>query len=174
MKNAAAVLNSIDVSRSLFIVVSKSGTTLETLTNEAFVKDALVKAGLNPSKHMLTATSETSPLAKSDDYLAAFFMDDFIGGRYSSVSSVGGVILSLAFGPDVFARILDGMAEEDKLATNKDIKANPDLLDALIGVYERMLSICTRFSKDDRSCYIIYRFTKTVYRFTIRFHVTLL
>ena len=135
--DAAAVLNSIDVSRSLFIVVSKSGTTLETLTNEAFVKDALVKAGLNPSKHMLTATSETSPLAKSDDYLAAFFMDDFIGGRYSSVSSVGGVILSLAFGPDVFARILDGMAEEDKLATNKDIKANPDLLDALIGVYER-------------------------------------
>ena len=106
--DAAAVLNSIDVSRSLFIVVSKSGTTLETLTNEA-----LVKAGLNPSKHMLTATSETSPLAKSDDYLAAFFMDDFIGGRYSSVSSVGGVILSLAFGPDVFARILDGMAEED-------------------------------------------------------------
>ncbi len=101
--DAAAVLNSIDVSRSLFIVVSKSGTTLETLTNEAFVKDALVKAGLNPSKHMLTATSETSPLAKSDDYLAAFFMDDFIGGRYSSVSSVGGVILSLAFGPDVFA-----------------------------------------------------------------------
>ena len=135
--DAAAVLNSIDVSRSLFIVVSKSGTTLETLTNEAFVKDALIKAGLNPSKHMLTATSETSPLAKSDDYLAAFFMDDFIGGRYSSVSSVGGVILSLAFGPDVFARILDGMAEEDKLATDKDIKANPDLLDALIGVYER-------------------------------------
>ncbi len=68
--DAAAVLNSIDVSRSLFIVVSKSGTTLETLTNEAFVKDALVKAGLNPSKHMLTATSETSPLAKSDDYLS--------------------------------------------------------------------------------------------------------
>ena len=29
------------------------------------------------------------------------------------------------------------MVEEDKLATNKDIKANPDLLDALIGVYER-------------------------------------
>ena len=135
--DAAAVLNSIDVSRSLFIVVSKSGTTLETLTNEAFVKDALVKAGLNPSKHMLTATSETSPLAKSDDYLEAFFMDDFIGGRYSSVSAVGGVILSLAFGPEIFARILNGMADEDKLATNKNIKENPDLLDALIGVYER-------------------------------------
>ena len=135
--DAAAVLASVALAHALFIVVSKSGTTLETLTNEAFVKDALVKAGLNPSKHMLTATSETSPLAKSDDYLEAFFMDDFIGGRYSSVSAVGGVILSLAFGPEVFARILNGMADEDKLATNKNIKENPDLLDALIGVYER-------------------------------------
>ena len=41
--DAAAVLNSIDVAHSLFIVVSKSGTTLETLTNETFVKEALKK-----------------------------------------------------------------------------------------------------------------------------------
>lgn len=135
--DASAVLNSIDVSRSLFIVVSKSGTTLETLTNEAFVKDALVKAGLNPSNHMLAVTSETSPLAQGDDYLEAFFMDDFIGGRYSSSSAVGGVVLSLAFGPEIFARILNGAAEEDKLATNKDLLKNPDMLDALIGIYER-------------------------------------
>ncbi len=53
---------------------------------------------------MLAVTSETSPLAKSDDYLTAFFMDDYIGGRYSSVSGVGGAILSLAFGPEVFRR----------------------------------------------------------------------
>ena len=135
--DAAAVLASVDLAHSLFIVVSKSGTTLETLTNEAFVKDALTKAGLNPSKHMLAVTSETSPLAKSDDYLTAIFMDDYIGGRYSSVSGVGGAILSLAFGPEVFAELLDGAAEEDKLATNKNILENPDMLDALIGVYER-------------------------------------
>ena len=71
--DAAAVLNSIDVAHSLFVLVSKSGTTLETLTNESFVKDALTKAGLNPSRHMVAVTSETSPLAKSDDYLAAFW-----------------------------------------------------------------------------------------------------
>ena len=135
--DAAAVLASVDLAHALFIVVSKSGTTLETLTNEAFVKNALVKAGLNPSKHMLAVTSETSPLAKSEDYLTAIFMDDYIGGRYSSVSGVGGAILSLAFGPEVFADILDGAAEEDKLATNKNILENPDMLDALIGVYER-------------------------------------
>ena len=135
--DAAAVLYGIDVAHSIFILVSKSGTTLETLTNESFVKDALKNAGLDASKHMIAVTSETSPLAKSDDYLAAFFMDDYIGGRYSSTSAVGGAVLSLAFGPEVFERFLNGAAEEDKLGTEKDIRKNPAMLDALIGVYER-------------------------------------
>ena len=135
--DAAAVLASIDVAHSLFVLVSKSGTTLETLTNESFVKDALEKAGLDPSRHMLAVTSETSPLAKSDDYLAAFFMDDYIGGRYSSTSPVGGAVLSLAFGPEVFERFLAGAAAEDELAKKENLLENPAMLDALIGVYER-------------------------------------
>ena len=135
--DASAVLASIDVAHSLFILVSKSGTTLETLTNESFVKNALKEAGLDPAKHMIAVTSETSPLAKSDDYLDAFYMDDYIGGRFSSTSSVGGAVLSLAFGPDVFADFLEGASAEDKLALNKDILKNPAMLDALIGVYER-------------------------------------
>ena len=96
-----------------------------------------VAATLDASKHMIAVTSETSPLAKSDDYLAAFFMDDYIGGRYSSTSAVGGAVLSLAFGPDVFAQFLDGAAAEDKLSAEKDVLKNPEMLDALIGVYER-------------------------------------
>ena len=135
--DAAGVLSKIDVAHSIFVLVSKSGTTLETLTNESFVKDALAKAGLDASKHMIAVTSETSPLAKSADYLAAFFMDDYIGGRYSSTSGVGGAVLSLAFGPDVFAEFLNGAAEADKLSKNEDLLANPAMLDALIGVYER-------------------------------------
>ena len=135
--DAAAVLASIDVAHSLFVLVSKSGTTLETLTNESFVKDALAKAGLDASKHMVAVTSETSPLAKSDDYLAAFFMDDYIGGRYSSTSAVGGAVLSLAFGPEVFDRFLTGAAAEDMLAKKENLLENPAMLDALIGVYER-------------------------------------
>ena len=135
--DAAGVLQGIDVAHALFVLVSKSGTTLETLTNEAFVKDALKGAGLDASKHMVAVTSETSPLASSSDYLAAFFMDDFIGGRYSSTSCVGGVVLSLAFGPEVFARFLDGAAQADATAKNADIMRNPAMLDALIGVYER-------------------------------------
>ncbi len=135
--DAAGVLNTIDVAHSLFVLVSKSGTTLETLTNESFVKDALKNAGLDASKHMIAVTSETSPLAKSDDYLAAFFMDDYIGGRYSSTSAVGGAVLSLAFGPEVFAQFLDGAAAADATSKNKNVLENPALLDALIGVYER-------------------------------------
>lgn len=135
--DASAVLNSVDPSKCIFILVSKSGTTLETLTNQSFVMDALKKQGLDPSKHMIAVTSETSPLAKSDQYLDAFFMDDYIGGRYSSSSAVGGAVLSLAFGPEVFAEFLEGMHEEDVLAKNPDPLQNPDMLDALIGVYER-------------------------------------
>lgn len=135
--DASQVLASTDVAHALFILVSKSGTTLETLTNQAFVMDALKKQGLDPAKHMIAVTSETSPLAHSKDFLDAFYMDDYIGGRYSSTSAVGGAVLSLAFGPEVFAEFLEGAAAADKAATEKDPLKNPAMLDALIGVYER-------------------------------------
>ena len=135
--DASAILSQIDVAHSIFVLVSKSGTTLETLTNEAFVKNAIKAAGLDPSRHMVAVTSETSPLAGNPDYLDSFYMDDYIGGRYSSTSAVGGVILSLAFGSEVFNGILSGAAAEDELAKNTDIMKNPAMLDALIGVYER-------------------------------------
>ena len=135
--DGAAVVASLDLAHTIFILVSKSGTTLETLTNESFVKDFIKKAGLDVSKHMIAVTSETSPLAHNPDYMEAFYMDDYIGGRYSSTSGVGGAVLSLAFGAKVFADFLDGAAAEDKTALEKDIRKNPALLDALIGVYER-------------------------------------
>jgi glucose-6-phosphate isomerase len=64
-------------------------------------------------------------------------MDDFIGGRYSSSSPVGGVALSLAFGFNTFSEFLQGAHEADALSLEKSIMKNPALLDALIGVYER-------------------------------------
>ncbi len=135
--DAASVVKSLDISKTIFILVSKSGTTLETLTNESFVKDYIKAAGCDASKHMIAVTSETSPLAHNPDYMAAFYMDDYIGGRYSSTSGVGGAVLSLAFGSKVFKEFLEGAAEEDKLSLNKDIRKNPALMDALIGIYER-------------------------------------
>ncbi len=140
--DATAILAGIDLAHTIFVLVSKSGTTLETLTNEAFFKNAMVEAGLDPSRHMVAVTSETSPLANNPEYLDSFYMDDYIGGRYSPMSAVGGVILSLAFGPEVFARMQAGAAAEDIACKEKDIRKNATMLDALIGVYERNFLGC--------------------------------
>ena len=86
---------------------------------------------------MVAVTSKTSPIANSSEYMEAFFIDDYIGGRYSSTSAVGGVVLSIVLGFDVFEEFLDGAHSEDKNSLNEDIRKNPALLDALIGVYER-------------------------------------
>jgi glucose-6-phosphate isomerase len=138
--DANGVLAGVDLETTLFILVSKSGTTQETLANELLVKTKMAAAGvkgLDPDRHIIAVTSETSPLAKPDRYLQAFFMDDFIGGRYSSTSAVGGAILSLAFGPEIFAEILAGAHEADRLACNPNLRENAALMDALIGVWER-------------------------------------
>ncbi|MDR2718872.1 MAG: glucose-6-phosphate isomerase [Treponema sp.] len=135
--DAAAIMASVPLEQSLFVLVSKSGTTQETLANELFVKNKLEKAGLDSAKHMVAVTSETSPLARNPAYLDSFYIDDYIGGRYSSSSAVGGCVLSLAFGPAAFREFLSGAAEADKLALEPDILKNAALLDALIGVWER-------------------------------------
>jgi glucose-6-phosphate isomerase len=140
--DGSRVLSSLPLEETIFILVSKSGTTQETLANELFVKDKLCKAGLDPKKHMVVVTSETSPLANNPAYLDSFYIDDFIGGRYSSSSAVGGLVLSLAFGPAVFDRILAGAREADKTALEPDILKNPALLDALAGVWERNFLAC--------------------------------
>jgi glucose-6-phosphate isomerase len=135
--DGAKVISEVNLSETLFVLVSKSGTTQETLANELFVKAKLQKAGLDASKHIVAVTSETSPLANNPQYLDSFYIDDFIGGRYSSTSAVGGVVLSLAFGKETFARFLKGAHEADLLSLENNVQKNPALLDALIGVWER-------------------------------------
>ena len=135
--DASKVVASLPLEETLFVLVSKSGTTQETLTNELFVKGKIKKAGLDPAKHMVAVTSETSPLARNPGYLDSFYIDDFVGGRYSSSSAVGGVILSLAYGSGVFRDFLSGAAAADRAALEGDIRKNAALLDALIGVWER-------------------------------------
>ncbi|HAR62016.1 MAG: glucose-6-phosphate isomerase [Candidatus Margulisiibacteriota bacterium] len=138
--DANEVLRVLNFETTLFILVSKSGTTQETLTNEVLVREKVTKAnipGMDVRKHFVAITSETSPLAKSSDFLTSFFINDFIGGRFSSTSAVGGAILTLAFGQDIFGRLLKGAHASDKNALNPDILKNASLLDALIGVCER-------------------------------------
>ncbi|MDR3276905.1 MAG: glucose-6-phosphate isomerase [Treponema sp.] len=135
--DASAVLAGIPLEETLFVLVSKSGTTQETLANELFVRAKLKAAGLDPRKQLVAVTSETSPLAHNPGYLDSFYIDDFIGGRYSASSAVGGVVLSLAFGAGVFRDFLAGAHEADTLALNPKPGENAAMLDALIGVWER-------------------------------------
>jgi len=133
--DAASVITSCNLARTLFAVVSKSGTTDETSANEKIVRAALEAAGLDPAKHIVAVTSETSPMAKSSDYLDSFYIDDSIGGRFSSTSAVGGLLLSLCFGTEVFERLLDGAHEADQLAMRDCITGNAALMKALLDVF---------------------------------------
>ena len=137
--DAASVLGDTDLESTLFILVSKSGTTQETLANRELALTWMKKKNpeLDPSKHMIAVTSATSPLATSDDFLDSFYIDDFIGGRYSSTSAVGGAVLTLAFGKEIFREFLQGAAETDKKALEPSIRENAPLMDALIGLYLR-------------------------------------
>ena len=72
--DVAEVLKDLDLSRTLFNIVSKSGTTLETLTNERLIRAALVRAGLDPARHLVAVTGEGSPMDDPAKYLRSFYM----------------------------------------------------------------------------------------------------
>ncbi len=133
--DAAEVLQDIDLSRTLFNIVSKSGSTLETLTNEQLVKAALIGAGLNPALHMIAVTGESSPMDDAGKYLASFYMYDYIGGRYSATSMVGLVSLGFALGYDAVLELLAGAHEVDQAAEERDMRRNLPLLLALLGIW---------------------------------------
>ncbi len=140
--DANEILDHVDFESTLFIIVSKSGTTQETLTNKKLVTDRMIDASvpnLRPEKHMIAVTGETSPMASSSEYLESFYIDDFIGGRYSSTSAVGGTVLSLTLGSDVFQEIVDGAHETDTLSLSENTRKNAALMDAMIGIFERTI-----------------------------------
>jgi glucose-6-phosphate isomerase len=133
--DAAEVLSDLDLSRTLINVVSKSGTTLETLTNEELVRSALTAAGLDPARHMIAVTGAGSPMDDPANYLASFHMYDYIGGRYSATSMVGGVILAFTLGYDNFIEVLRGAAAMDLAAEKRSVKENLPLLMAMLGIW---------------------------------------
>ena len=133
-----SVLSRINPETTLFILVTKSGTTLETLTNYAFVKEYIKKncPAVALEKQTVTVTSCGSPLDDAGQFLAVFHIDDYIGGRFSSSSACAGVLISLALGKDIFARFLSGAHYSDILALNEKVEENAALMDALLEVID--------------------------------------
>jgi glucose-6-phosphate isomerase len=130
-----AVLSRLDLSRTLVNVVSKSGTTLETLTNEELAKAAYLKKGLDPARHFVAVTGQGSPMDDPAKYLRSFHMFDYIGGRFSATSMVGGVMLGFALGSENFREILRGAHDMDQAAEEPNIRKNVPLLLALTGIW---------------------------------------
>lgn len=134
--NFGKIASIIDLERTLWIVISKSYTTAETLANTNQVRAFIEDKGLDPAKHFVTVTSKGSP---GDDpanpVLSSFHMFDFIGGRYSVTSAVGGVPLSLYLGYERFERFLKGAEEMDLHARQATERKNIPLLAALISVW---------------------------------------
>ncbi len=140
--DVAAVLGRVDLSRTLVNVVSKSGATLETLTNEELVRRAYVQVGLDPRHHFIAVTGKGSPMDNPEKYLRSFYMYDYIGGRYSATSMVGGVLLGFALGHDNFIEIIKGAHRMDLSAEEKDIRRNIPLLMALLGIWNHNFLGC--------------------------------
>ncbi len=121
---------------TLWIVISKSYTTAETAANENQAIQFMKKNGIDPARHLLRVTSQGSP---GDDpskpALRIFHMFDYIGGRFSVTSAVGGVPLSLYLGYDRFERFLRGAEKMDIHAKTAPESRNIPLLAALISVW---------------------------------------
>ncbi|MFH0784451.1 MAG: glucose-6-phosphate isomerase [Pseudomonadota bacterium] len=133
--DAAQVLAGVNLETTLINIVSKSGSTLETLTNEQHARQALERAGLDPSQHCIAVTGEKSPMDNQGRYLRSFYMFDYIGGRYSSTTMVGAVMLGFYMGFSRVMEYLQGAALVDREAEERDVKKNIPLLLALLGIW---------------------------------------
>lgn len=124
---------------SLFIVASKTFTTIETMTNaqtaRAFVAETL---GEDAVQHHFAAVS-TAP-----EKVAAFGIDrdrvfgfwDWVGGRYSIWSAIG-LPLMIAIGPENFVKFLEGAHAMDNHFHSAPLRENLPMLLGLIGWYQR-------------------------------------
>lgn len=130
------IASMINPETTLWIVISKSYTTSETMANENMVKSYLKEKKLDPSKHFIAVTSKGSPGDNpGESGLKVFHMFDFVGGRYSVTSAVGGVPLSIYLGYAYFERFLKGAHEIDIHTLNASVEENLPLIAALISIW---------------------------------------
>jgi glucose-6-phosphate isomerase len=122
-----------ELSRTLVVVISKSGGTVETRNGMLECAAAFKAAGLNPSRHFVAVTGEGSKLdtvARAEGWLARFPMWDWVGGRTSELAAVGLLPAALQ-GIDIDA-LLSGAAAMDAVTRKPVTAENPAALLALM------------------------------------------
>ncbi|MEV0204283.1 glucose-6-phosphate isomerase [Streptomyces sp. NPDC050788] len=131
----------LDPAETLFIVASKTFTTIETITNATSARSWLLNGpgGLGEekavAKHFVALSTNAGKVAEfgiDPDNMFEFW--DWVGGRYSYDSAIG-LSLMIAIGPDRFREMLDGFRIVDEHFKNAPAEANAPLILGLLGIW---------------------------------------
>jgi glucose-6-phosphate isomerase len=135
----AEAVQGLDPAETLFIVSSKTFTTLETITNAQSARAWLVKGlGGNEksvAKHFVAVSTNAEGVSKFGiDTANMFGFWDWVGGRYSMDSAIG-LATMLAIGPENFRAMLDGFHQMDEHFRTIPFERNLPVLMGLLGIW---------------------------------------
>jgi glucose-6-phosphate isomerase len=135
----AEAVHDLDPAETLFIVSSKTFTTLETMTNahtaRAWLLSALEGDSAAVARHFVAVSTNAQEVAKFGiDTANMFGFWDWVGGRYSMDSAIG-LSTMLAIGPDNFSAMLEGFHEIDEHFRTAPFERNLPVLMALLSVW---------------------------------------
>ncbi|KGH47908.1 glucose-6-phosphate isomerase [Modestobacter caceresii] len=128
----------LDPATTLFVVCSKTFTTLETLTNATVARDWLLASGADESavaEHFVAVSTNTDAVAEFGiDTANMFEFWDWVGGRYSFTSAIG-LSLMVAIGPDAYAEMLAGFHAVDEHFRTAPLAENMPVVQGLLNVW---------------------------------------
>ncbi len=135
----AEAVADLDPARTLFIVSSKTFTTLETMTNahaaRAWSVDKLGGDAASVAKHFVAVSTNAGEVAKFGiDTANMFEFWDWVGGRYSMDSAIG-LSTMLAIGPEQFRSMLDGFHQMDEHFRTAPFERNLPVLMGLLAIW---------------------------------------
>ncbi len=135
----AETLKKVNIEETLFIVASKTFTTLETMTNAQTAKAAVLKAfngdEKSIAKHFVALSTNTEAVAAFGiDTANMFEFWNWVGGRYSLWSAIG-LSIALRIGFDNYMKLHQGAYEMDEHFKNAPVEKNLPVILALIGVW---------------------------------------
>jgi len=135
----AEAVHGLDAAETLFIISSKTFTTLETMTNAETAREWSLKAlggdKKSVAKHFVAVSTNAQKVSEFGiDTANMFEFWDWVGGRYSLDSAIG-LSTMLAIGPDHFRAMLDGFHEMDEHFRTTSFERNMPALMGLLGVW---------------------------------------
>ncbi|MCE5201252.1 MAG: glucose-6-phosphate isomerase [Synergistaceae bacterium] len=134
----AEATRDLDARETLFIISSKTFTTLETMTNAFTARDWVLKTLKHPAavaRHFVAVSTNVGEVAKFGiDTANMFEFWDWVGGRYSMDSAIG-LSTMLAIGPENFYAMLDGFHQMDEHFRTAPFERNLPVLMGLLGLW---------------------------------------